>query len=115
MVPGVDVAGFVDRLRDVDDVDVVVDVFNGVGVDFSSVDLTSSLDGVDARESLSLPVTEPSFFGFGAVATLHKNKKEKWKFKFDLKLHRERTHLFCFWSHAVWTILVAAEHLHHCT
>lgn len=65
--PGVAVAGFVDRLRDVDD-DDVVDVFNGaIGVDFSS--FVSSFDGVDARESLSLPVTEPSFFGFGAAAT----------------------------------------------
>lgn len=52
-------AGFVDRLRDVDD---AVDVFKLVEVVFSS--LISSFDGVDARESLSLLVTDPSFLGF---------------------------------------------------
>lgn len=49
------------RPRDVD-----VDVFNA-GVDFSTG--VTSLDGVDARESLSLDATVSvsSFFGFDAV------------------------------------------------
>ena len=50
--------GFGARLRDVDD------VFK-FGVDFSTG--VTSFDGVDARESLSLPAAfESGFFGFDA-------------------------------------------------
>lgn len=50
-------------------------LFDGVGVSFSS--LASSLDGVEARESLSLlPVLVPSgFFGFGVAAVYFKQEK----------------------------------------
>lgn len=59
-------AGFAERPRD-----VVVDAneFNDVDELLSS--LVNSFDGVDARESLSLPVLPlPSFFGFGVAAFL---------------------------------------------
>lgn len=70
--------GLLDRPRDVVDVDVVVvTVVAGVVlvVDADAVVETGSLeansfDGVDARESLSLPLS--GFFGFGVAAKLKK-------------------------------------------
>lgn len=71
---GVDVTalGLAERPRSVP----VGVLFAGVGVIFSS--LASSLDGVEARESLSLlPVLVPSgFFGFGVAAVYY--REEKW-------------------------------------
>lgn len=59
------VAGFGARPRDVDD------VFK-FGVDFSAGG--NSFDGVDARESLSLPVAFSGFFGF--VTAIQMERKQ---------------------------------------
>lgn len=77
-------AGFGARLRDVDD------VFK-LGVDFSAG--VTSFDGVDARESLSLPAAfESGFFGFVAGTkilkfplVLRSIKKNRW-FRIKSKL-----------------------------
>lgn len=69
---GVDGAGLADRPRD-----EPVDVLAAEGVRVLSK-LASSFDGVDARESLSLPlVLAPSgFFGFGAATAVNKSEHE---------------------------------------
>lgn len=72
---GVDDVGLAERPRD-----ELVDVLTTVAVGVLS-SFIISFDGVDARESLSLPLFEPPpsiFFGFGApTATIEQKNQEK--------------------------------------